>query len=77
MIAVELIQNGLTADFVHSMYELLRPTAHPLTLLAQTYEDNLGSNFQGAWDNFIQSGQVWALLIGFVVGYIFRSFTAY
>lgn len=48
-----------------------------LIWLAQSFEDNLGSNLQGAWDNFIQSGQVWALLIGFVVGYIFRSLTAY
>lgn len=46
-------------------------------LLAQTFEDNLGSNFGNAWDNFIESGQVWALGIGLILGYIFRSFTAY
>ncbi|NJK40708.1 MAG: hypothetical protein HC934_03845 [Acaryochloridaceae cyanobacterium SU_2_1] len=44
---------------------------------AQQYQDNLGSTFQNAWDNFIQSGQVWALVIGFIVGYVFRSITAY
>jgi hypothetical protein len=26
---------------------------------------------------FIQSGQVWALLIGSIVGYLFRSLTSY
>lgn len=28
-------------------------------------------------DNFVQSGQLWALLIGIVLGYILRSFTTY
>ncbi|NJR62716.1 MAG: hypothetical protein HC769_30335 [Cyanobacteria bacterium CRU_2_1] len=28
-------------------------------------------------DNFIKSGQVWALLIGMVLGYLFRSLTSY
>ena len=41
------------------------------------FEDNLGSSFQSAWDNFIQSGQVWTLIIGFIVGYVFRSITSY
>lgn len=40
-------------------------------------QDNLFNNIGQAWANFIQSGQVWALIIGFVVGYIFRSITAY
>lgn len=44
---------------------------------AQVYEDNLGSNVQDALNNFIESGQVWALGIGFILGYIVRSFTAY
>ncbi|ABW29393.1 conserved hypothetical protein [Acaryochloris marina MBIC11017] len=45
--------------------------------IAQQFEDNLGSSFQSTWDNFIQSGQVWALIIGFIVGYVFRSITSY
>lgn len=36
--------------------------------------DVLG-DFQKAWNNFIQSGQVWALIIGFVLGWMFRNFT--
>jgi hypothetical protein len=27
-----------------------------------------------AWENFIETGQVWALLIGMFLGYAFRSF---
>lgn len=71
--AVTLIQDWLTGTHNSILGQM---TPH-LTLLAQAYEDTLGSTVQGAWDNFIQSGQVWALLIGFVVGYIFRSITSY
>ena len=48
-----------------------------VTWMAQAIQDNLGSNVGDAWDNFIESGQVWALLIGIIIGYIFRSITAY
>ena len=30
-----------------------------------------------AWNNFVKTGQVWALLIGLIVGYVFRSFTSF
>jgi hypothetical protein len=44
--------------------------------MAQAYKDDLLSNVGQSWNNFIQSGQVWALGIGFVVGYLFRSLTS-
>ncbi len=44
--------------------------------IAQTYKDNLFSNVGSAWDNFIRSGQVWALMVGFIIGYLFRSLTS-
>ncbi|MBR8829876.1 MAG: hypothetical protein N5P05_000584 [Chroococcopsis gigantea SAG 12.99] len=34
-------------------------------------------NFQTSFHNFVQTGQVWALIIGIVVGYMFRGFTSY
>jgi hypothetical protein len=40
-------------------------------------EFNIMAQMQDAFNHFIKTGQVWALIIGFVVGYIFRSFTAY
>ncbi|ERN40704.1 hypothetical protein KR51_00026900 [Rubidibacter lacunae KORDI 51-2] len=45
-------------------------------LLAIDDPDVLGQ-MRNAWNNFIESGQVWALIIGLFLGYIFRSFTAY
>lgn len=35
------------------------------------------AQMQDAFNNFIDSGQGWALLIGLVLGYLFRSMTAY
>ncbi len=45
--------------------------------IAQAVEDTLGSSVGDAWNNFIESGQVWALLVGIFIGYLFRSITAY
>lgn len=35
------------------------------------------AQMQDAFNNFIKSGQAWALGIGIVLGYMFRSFTGY
>lgn len=48
-----------------------------VTGLAQSIQTDLGANVEAAWNTFIESGQVWALLIGFFMGYIFRSLTSY
>jgi len=45
-------------------------------LLAQ-FNENVFARFNTALDNFIQSGQVWALLIGLIMGYLIRGFTTY
>lgn len=29
------------------------------------------------WNHFVRTGQIWALLIGLVIGYIFRNLTKY
>ncbi|MEE3718189.1 hypothetical protein V2H45_15720 [Tumidithrix elongata RA019] len=50
------------------------------TTLAQTGDkqfpqDVLGDMGKG-WNGFVKSGQIWALLIGLIAGYLFRSITA-
>ncbi|MHC5742991.1 MAG: hypothetical protein ACYTXT_13930 [Nostoc sp.] len=48
------------------------------TALAQTITDpNVMGQIQKAWSHFIQTGQVWALLIGLVIGYMIRNLTSY
>ncbi|MBN3872550.1 MULTISPECIES: hypothetical protein [unclassified Nostoc] len=49
-----------------------------LTALAQTITDpDVMGQIQKAWSHFIQTGQVWALLIGLVIGYMIRNLTSY
>ena len=46
------------------------------SLLAQRIEDpDILGQIEDAWYNFIDSGQVWALLIGVFFGYTFKGFT--
>ncbi len=46
-------------------------------LIAQQFNDNLFNNFQGTFNQFVEFGQVWALLVGILLGYLIRSLTAY
>lgn len=44
-------------------------------ILAQKVNDpNVMGQIQKAWKEFIQTGRVWAMLIGVFLGYVFRSF---
>ncbi|MGK7933606.1 MAG: hypothetical protein AB4041_19540 [Microcystaceae cyanobacterium] len=48
------------------------------TILGQKIEDpQVLEKMQASWRKFIETGQVWALIIGFIIGYIFRSFTGF
>ena len=62
----------ITPDFYH---HFLSPS---VPILAQTIEDpDILGQMQDAWNNFITTGQVWALLIGMFFGYLFKSLTSY
>ena len=48
------------------------------TVIAQTVNDpDLLGQAQKAWNNFVETGQIWALLIGLVIGYVIRNLTSY
>lgn len=48
------------------------------TILAQNtaemQEIDIIGDFNKSWNNFVESGQIWAMLIGVFLGYTFRSF---
>ena len=47
-------------------------------VLAQSVEDpDVLGQMQDAWNNFVSSGQIWALLLGLIIGYMFRGFTSF
>ena len=35
------------------------------------------TSISSAWNNFVKTGQIWALLIGIVIGYLFRGMTSF
>ncbi len=57
--------------------EALSQTATHATILAQQFDQDILGDMTGAWGRFVDSGQLWAMLIGFVIGYIFKSLTSY
>jgi len=46
-------------------------------IVAALLETDVFKPVRTFFDYFIKSGQVWALLIGSIVGYLFRSLTSY
>jgi hypothetical protein len=46
-----------------------------MDLIAQQFKQDVVGDISKGWDGFIKSGQIWALIIGAVVGYLFRSIT--
>ena len=46
-------------------------------VLAQQFDQDILGDMGKLWNTFIDSGQVWALIIGIVIGYMVRSLTAY
>lgn len=46
-------------------------------ILAQQFEEtDLAGQVQDAWGTFVETGQIWALAIGLILGYMFRTFTS-
>jgi hypothetical protein len=70
---------SLPADSAHlpQLWHTLASSSTSMTVLAQQFDTNVFGDFWTTWDNFIESGQVWALLIGLVLGYLIRGFTSY
>ncbi|WP_392481197.1 hypothetical protein [Nostoc sp. C110] len=64
------------SDLISRLYWHL--PANLTALLAQTITDpDLMGQVEKSWRHFIQTGQVWALLIGLVIGYMIRNLTSY
>ena len=57
--------------------EALNHSATQSMVLAQYFDQDLMGDMTGAFGRFVDSGQLWAMLIGFVIGYIFKSLTSY
>ncbi len=67
----------LAAQWNDSATELLWKLPINWTVVAQQFNQDVLGDIQKAFNHFIQSGQVWAFLIGIVIGYMFRALTSY
>lgn len=69
----------LDSQYLQITQDVYHHSLSPLvTILAQTFEDvDIIREMEDAWNNFIETGQVWALLIGVFFGYLFKSLTKY
>ncbi|MEM6839499.1 MAG: hypothetical protein AAF609_21985 [Cyanobacteria bacterium P01_C01_bin.120] len=48
-----------------------------VVLAQEQFDQDVIADFGNAMAYFIESGQVWALIIGFVLGYLLRGVTTY
>lgn len=46
-------------------------------VLAQVFDQDVVGDLGNAINTFVESGQIWALIIGFILGYMLRSVTTY
>ncbi len=51
--------------------------ANTILLAQEIHDPDLLGQIQHTWNHFVQTGQIWALLIGVVIGYIFKNLTSY
>lgn len=59
------------------MSEGLSQVSTQSLVLAQQFDQDILGDINKAFGNFVDSGQIWAMLIGFVIGYVFKSLTSY
>ena len=62
----------------HELSQQVEQSSLNYIVVAQTIKDpDLLGDVQVAFNHFVQTGQVWALLIGLILGYMLRSMTSY
>jgi hypothetical protein len=65
-------------NFSDSVSQLVWHSFGNYPVIAQQITDpNVVGQMQKAFNHFVQTGQVWALLIGLVIGYMIRNLTSY
>lgn len=67
---VELPEEGAVSGFSSS-------SAAFSPVLAQQFDQDILGDMVSIWNNFVESGQLWALLFGIVLGYMIRNLTAF
>lgn len=61
-------------DISHSWFW---QTTSDLGVLAQQFDTDVFKGTRAILNNFVKSGQLWAMVIGIVIGYVLKSLTSY
>ncbi|MEQ8960385.1 MAG: hypothetical protein RLP02_21085 [Coleofasciculus sp. C2-GNP5-27] len=78
MAVVEVQVLTSVVNSLNPLIDLVSPWLTDGLVFAQQFEDpDVLGQIQQAFNNFIESGQVWAFLIGLVIGYIFRGMSSF
>lgn len=77
---IQVVTTGLSS--ISHWHQALGALNHQLSVdwlvLAQQVSDpDILGQISNWWSNFIKSGQVWALIIGLTIGYVFRGMTSF
>lgn len=60
-----------------SEVEVISLQGNSTAVLAQFDDVDVLADIVNLWNTFIESGQVWALIIGLIIGYFLRGLTTY
>ncbi|MEI6064571.1 MAG: hypothetical protein WCQ26_08270 [Pseudanabaena sp. ELA748] len=66
---------NFSSDFHINIFDI--HTQVNMDLLAQQFKQDMMGDAARSWDNFVKTGQIWALLVGVMVGYLFKTLTSY
>jgi hypothetical protein len=66
--AVAHLQEGVQSMQLHD---------HAMLLAQQFKQTDFVGDVSNSWNHFVRTGQVWAMLIGIVLGYMVKTFTSF
>lgn len=67
----------LVWNVIHAKIAFLHGNTTDWILLAQQFDTDPFAGIREWFGNLVATGQLWALIIGFILGYLFRGFTSY
>ncbi|MEL6223766.1 MAG: hypothetical protein AAFQ57_01420 [Cyanobacteria bacterium J06626_14] len=65
------------AIWVHSFQHAVHFSPVDWVVVAQQFETDVFADARTFFNNFVESGQIWALVVGIIIGYILKSLTSY
>jgi hypothetical protein len=76
--AIDLIQQAASWDWSMDLSWFWHlDWSHLAQLSGNQFDTDVFAGTRAFFDNFMKSGQMWALIIGFVLGFLVKGMTSY